>query len=95
MILTLVGSIPQLATKAFARAGGCELLRHEDENSVRCSILGALTNAEKSGLATGMRSEPTISPPAAFEPALERAIRHHGRCIVRDHGEGFPELRSL
>ena len=49
------------------------------------------TNAEKSGLATGKRTEPTISPPASLTPSWNAAFGVVAGAEVRDHGVDFLE----
>ena len=50
--------------------------------------LARCTNAEKSGFATGKRTEPTISPPASLKRALERRLGVVAGTVVGHHRVG-------
>ena len=65
MILIFFGSMPRSAN-ALPSAAGCAPPGMKMKIASGLRSLARCTKAEKSGLATGMRTEPTISPPAAL-----------------------------
>jgi len=65
--ITIESGTPQSA-HAWAPPGTNKKIDSGLRSLARC------TKAEKSGLATGMRTEPTISPPAALNSALFAAM---------------------
>ena len=67
MIVTLEVSIPRSAN-ALPIAAGCAPAGIQMKMPSGFRSLGAGRMRKKSGLATGIRTEPTISPPAALKP---------------------------
>ena len=65
-ILVFFGSMPRSAS-ALAIAAGCVPPGTQMKMDSGFRSLARCTKAEKSGLATGKRTEPTISPPAALK----------------------------
>ena len=55
------------SAKALPSAAGCAPPGTKTKIDSGLRSLARCTKAEKSGLATGMRTEPTISPPAALK----------------------------
>ena len=53
--------------------------------------LARWTNAEKSGFATGKRTEPMISPPAALKARWNAPFGVVTRPVVRDHRVDLPD----
>ncbi len=64
--LVFLGSMPRSA-KAFPSAAGWAPPGTKMKIDSGFRSLARWTNAEKSGLATGKRTEPMISPPAALK----------------------------
>ena len=88
MTLIFFGSMPRSAS-ALPSAAGCAPPGTKMKIDSGLRSLARCTKAEKSGLATGMRTEPTISPPAALKASLERAFGVDARAVVGDHRVGL------
>ena len=104
--LIFFGSMPR-SPSALVNAIGCAPPGMKMKIASGLRSLARCTKAEKSGLATGMRTEPTISPPASLKPCWNAGLRVDARAIVRDHrvdllhavlvgprAEGLLELRN-
>ena len=81
-------SMPRSAI-ALPSAAGCAPPGMKMKIDSGAMSLARCTNAEKSGLATGKRTEPTIVAAGRLEGALERALDVVARAVVGDHGVGL------
>ena len=70
-----LGGIHAALRERLAERSRLRAPRNEDENRLRTEILRPLHEGRKSGLATGMRTEPTNSPPAFLNASWKASPR--------------------